>query len=112
MLAVICVLTFASCFTLTYTVLSIARRNELRISSRLQGIRDHLEKKGDTELDQPLLSRVIRPMLDYLGKVMMRITPGEMITSLENRITKAEPVESLSQDWVNIQAVLGCLAFR
>ena len=107
MLAVICVLTFASCFTLTYTVLSIARRNELRISSRLQGIRDHLEKKGDTELDQPLLSRVIRPMLDYLGKVMMRITPGEMITSLENRITKAGNPWNLSvKDWVNIQAVL------
>ena len=46
-------------------------------------------------------------MLDYLSKAMMRITPREMVSSLENKINKAGNHGNLAvKDWVNIQAVL------
>ncbi|NMA33044.1 MAG: type II secretion system F family protein [Clostridiaceae bacterium] len=105
--ALIFLLTFASCFTLAYSVMSIIGRDELVISSRLQSISNSRAKNEDTELDQPLISRVIRPMLDYLSKAMMRITPREMVSSLENKINKAGNHGNLAvKDWVNIQAVL------
>lgn len=104
---VIFLLAFASCFTLAYSLLTIIGRDELVISSRLQSISNSRAKNEDTELDQPLISRVIRPMLDNLSKAMMRITPREMISSLENRINKAgNPGNLAVKDWVNIQAVL------
>jgi tight adherence protein C len=87
--------------------MSIIGRDELVISSRLQSISNSRAKNEDTELDQPLISRVIRPMLDYLSKAMMRITPREMVSSLENKINKAGNHGNLAvKDWVNIQAVL------
>ena len=87
--------------------MSIIGRDELVISSRLQSISNSGAKNEDTELDQPLISRVIRPMLDYLSKAMMRITPREMVSSLENKINKAGNHGNLAvKDWVNIQAVL------
>lgn len=105
--ALIFLLTFASCFTLAYSVMSIIGRDELVISSRLQSISNSRAKNEDTELDQPLISRVIRPMLDYLSKAIMRITPREMVSSLENKINKAGNHGNLAvKDWVNIQAVL------
>jgi tight adherence protein C len=104
---VIFLLAFASCFTLAYSLLTIIGRDELVISSRLQSISNSRAKNEDTELDQPLISRVIRPMLDNLSKAMMRITPREMISSLENKINKAgNPGNLAVKDWVNIQAVL------
>ncbi|HEY8348841.1 MAG TPA: type II secretion system F family protein [Clostridia bacterium] len=107
MQVLIILLIFASCFLLFYSVLSIAGRDELIISFRLKSIKDSGLKKEDGELDQPLLNRVIRPMFDHLGKVMMRITPKEMVSSLENRITRAGNPWGLSvRDWVNIQTFL------
>ena len=107
MLAVIFLMSFASCFTLIFSVLSIAGRDDLIISSRLQSIKDSRAKNENDELDQPLISRVIRPFLDYLSKAVMRITPKEMISSLESKITKAgNPWDLVVKDWINLQAVL------
>ena len=101
-------LTFASCFTLAYSVMSIIGRDELVISSRLQSISNSRAKNEDTELDQPLISRVIEDQcLIISSKAMMRITPREMVSSLENKINKAGNHGNLAvKDWVNIQAVL------
>ncbi len=107
MLVAIFLLAFASSFLLVHSVMSIVCRDELIISSRLQSVKDSKARKENGELDQPLLTRVIRPMIDQFGRIMMRITPKEMVSSLENRISKAgNPWNLTVKDWVNIQAAL------
>jgi len=61
----------------------------------------------NTELSQPLFSRVLRPMLDNMGKAMMRVTPGEMLANLEKKIVKAgNPANMEAKDWLSIQALM------
>jgi tight adherence protein C len=99
------ILSFVSCFLLLFAVLSFFNRDKRYIASRLEGIKK--SRVTDDELDQPLLSRVIRPALDYMGKAVMKITPGEMISSLENKIIKAGTPGNLTvREWVNIQAII------
>lgn len=100
-------LTFASCFLLAHSVLAVVSRGELIISTRLRNIKDPRARKENDELDQPLLTRVVRPMLDQMGRIMMRVTPKELISSLENKVTRAgNPWDLTVRDWLNIQAVL------
>jgi tight adherence protein C len=89
MLVLIFIMVFASCFMLLYTIISLVNKDNRSIASRLDSIKKSRLSNDDEELNQPLLSRVIRPMLDQMGRVMMKITPGEMISSLENKIIKA-----------------------
>ncbi len=101
------IMTSVSCFMLMFSVLSLVNRDKRYIASRLEGIRKSRLTDDSDELDQPLISRVIRPVLDYMGRAVMKITPGEMISSLENKIIKAgNPGNLTVKEWVNIQAVL------
>lgn len=107
MLALIIIMTFISCFMLLFALFMLINKDKRYIASRLDGIKKSRSTEDDSELDQPLLSRVVRPMLDYMGRAMMKITPGEMLSSLENKIIKAgNPGNLTVKEWVNIQALL------
>lgn len=107
MLIVIFVLAFVSCFTVLYSIMAYIQRGKLSVASRLQSIQKLNIGMVNTELNQPLFSRVLRPMLDNMGKAMMKITPGELLTTLENKIVKAgNPGNMELKDWLNMQALL------
>lgn len=107
MLTVILILTFISSFLLIYAFISFTQKDKLTVSSRLESIKTSKIGVEDAELNQPLFTRVFRPLLDSMGKAMMRITPGELISSLEHKIIKAgNPGNMAVKDWVNIQALL------
>ncbi len=107
MLVLIFILAFVSCFMLIYSFFSLVNKDKESIAARLEGIKKSKLENYNEELNQPLLSRVIRPMIDNMGRAMMRITPGEMISSLENKIVKAGSPGNLTvKEWVNIQAVI------
>ena len=107
MLVLIFILAFVSCFMLIYAFFSLVNKDKESIAARLEGIKKSKLENYNEELNQPLLSRVIRPMIDNMGRAMMRITPGEMISSLENKIVKAGSPGNLTvKEWVNIQAVI------
>lgn len=107
MLVLIFILAFVSCFMLIYAFFSLVNKDKESIAARLEGIKKSKLENYNEELNQPLLSRVIRPMIDYMGRAMMRITPGEMVSSLENKIVKAGSPGNLTvKEWVNIQAVI------
>lgn len=107
MLIVIFVLVFASCFMILYSIIAYSQRGKLSISSRLEGVKKFSAEAVNTELNQPLFTRVLRPMLDSMGKAMMKITPGELLTSLESKIVKAgNPRNMAVKDWLNMQALL------
>jgi len=107
MIALIIALSFASCFLLCYGIMSCIRADRISISLRLKSIAKSNNANDNSELDKPLFTRVLRPMLDNIGKVMVRITPAQMVSSLEKKITKAgNPGNMGVKSWINIQALL------
>lgn len=106
MLIIIFVLVFTSCFMILYSLLAYFQRDKLSVASRLEGIKKMNVGAVNAELNQPLFTRVLRPMLDSMGKAMVKITPGELLTSLESKIVKAgNPGNMAVKDWLNIQAL-------
>lgn len=100
-------MSFVSCFLLIYSIMLYLQRGKLAIYFRLEGIKKSRDGAENTELSQPLFTRILRPMLDSMGKAVMKITPGEMISALENKIAKAGSQGRLSvKDWITIQASL------
>ncbi len=107
MIAVIVILVIVSSFLLCYGVISYLLRDKISVSSRLRNIGNFDNENENAELNQPLFSRVLRPMLDNMGKVMMKVTPGQLVSSLESKIVKAgNPGNMAIKDWINIQALL------
>ncbi len=105
--AIIMILAFISCFLLLYGFMSFALRDKLSVTSRLRSISKSKAGNEDAELNQPLFSRVLQPMLDSMAKLMMRITPGQLVSSLEGKIVKAgNPGNMVVKDWINIEAML------
>jgi len=107
MLGVISVLAFVSSFLLVYSIVSFAQKDKLSVASRLEGIKKSKINMENNELNQPLFIRVFRPMLDSLGRIMIKITPRELISSLEHKVLKAgNPGNMAVKDWLNLQALL------
>lgn len=107
MLIVIFMLVFASCFMILYSIIAYSQQGKFTIASRLEGVKKFSAEAVNTELNQPLFTRVLRPMLDSMGKAMIKITPGELLTSLESKIVKAgNPRNMAVKDWLNMQALL------
>lgn len=107
MLIIIFVLAFASCFTLAYSILAYVQRGKLSVASRLDSIKKMNITSMNAELNQPLSSRVLKPMLDNMGKAMMKVTPREMLTNLEKKIVKAgNPANMEVKDWLGIEALM------
>lgn len=105
--AIIMILAFVSCFLLFYGFMSYTLRDKLSVTSRLRGISKSKTGNEDPELNQPLFSRVLQPMLDNMAKLMMKITPGQLVSSLESKIVKAgNPGNMVVKDWINIEAML------
>ncbi len=105
--AIIIILAFISCFLFLYGLMSHMMRDKLSVTSRLRSISKSKAGGENSELNQPLFSRVLQPMLDNMSKLMMRITPGQLVSSLESKIVKAgNPGNMVVKDWINIEAML------
>ena len=106
-LAAIVLMVFISCFLVSFTLLYYLKRNRLSISRRLENIKKSVNGTEHEEFSQPLFSRVLRPMLDSMGKTMMKVTPSELVSSLGKKIAKAGNPGNLDvKGWINIQATL------
>lgn len=107
MLILIFILLVASSFSILYPFMAYLSRGKLSVAKRLENIKRMDISDAASELNQPLFKRVFRPMLDNMGKAMIRITPGELLTNLEKKILKAgNPGNLILKDWLSIQAVL------
>jgi tight adherence protein C len=107
MLTLIFVLVFVTAFLIVYSLLAYFQRDKLAVYSRLENIKKYSMETVDEELNQPLFTRVLRPMFDSMGKTVMKITPKELVTSLESKVVKAGyPGNMTVKDWVNLQAGL------
>jgi tight adherence protein C len=76
---------------------------------------DRIAKEGsktlESELNQHLFVRIIRPVLDDISKSILKVTPKEIVTGFERKVIMAGNPFNLSvKDWINIQvAVIICL---
>jgi tight adherence protein C len=105
MLILIFILVFVSVFLLAYSFVCYLQRDKMAVYSRLENIRKFSLDAVDADLNQPLFSRVLKPLLDSFGKTIMKITPKELLISLESKVVKAGYPGNMSvKDWVNLQA--------
>ncbi len=80
----------------------------MSIKSRLKKI--SRKKAGyhfEEELSQPLYKRLVKPMVEDISKTLLRITPKEIINSLERKIVMAgNPYNFTIKEWMNIQSAM------
>lgn len=107
MLYLIFLLAFLSVFLFAYSIFGVIMRRRQSVQIRLESLAKEQAGSLDNELNQPLFSRVLKPMLDSVSKMVMRVTPKEIITSLEKKITMAgSPRNMTVKDWVNFQVLV------
>lgn len=103
----ILIMSCISSFLIFYFITSFVYRDKLSVSLRLEGIQNQSNSSENSEIDQPLFSRILRPLLDNMGRAMLKITPGEMVSSLEDKIIRAgNPSRLAVKDWINMQAIV------
>ncbi len=110
---IILAMVFISTMLLVYIVFGAFFKKRQIISIRLEKIAKEESKLLDSELNQPLFARVIRPVLDDISKVILKVTPKELILSYEKKVIMAGNPFNLSvKDWMNIQvAIIICFPF-
>ncbi len=107
MLLIITLMAFISSFLLVWSIMSYAKRDSIAVSSRLNSIMESETGYESSELNSPIYARVFKPILDSIGRFMMRITPAEMLSSMETKIIKGgNPGNLTVKEWANIQALL------
>ena len=106
LLFLILILIFAAFLMLFYSIFCIVFRSRQIVNIRLSNISKGHPKSIDSELSMPLFKRVIRPMLDSAGRMVLKITPGEIVASFEKKVLMAgNPYKLSAKDWINMQAV-------
>jgi tight adherence protein C len=107
MLYLILLSAFLSVFLLVSSILGTVMRRRLSVRIRLESLAAERAGRADSELDQPLFSRVLRPMLDSLSKTVMKVAPKEITASLEKKILMAGAPKNMTvKDWINLQVLM------
>lgn len=101
-------LMFLSFLLLAYNLLTVKERRKSSISVRLEYIKSQEGHDAATdELSLSFRERVIKPMLENIGKAMMKLAPREMISNMEEKIAMAGKPNNWSvRNWLGFQAYL------
>jgi tight adherence protein C len=98
------IMCFISTLFLIYYVLLSLLSGKIQILKRLDVISKNQQDK-ESELDKPVSERIFKPMFEFLGKNLIKITPNQIITALEKRIiTAGIPFKFSAKHWLNLQA--------
>lgn len=101
---IIFLLIVATLYLYFYLVYSFMNKEKLVVKSRLNSISRKTKKSHlDEELNQPLLSRLLKPLADDITKVFLKITPAEIINNFEKKIIMAgNPYNFTIREWTNL----------
>ncbi|MCX7711654.1 MAG: type II secretion system F family protein [Clostridia bacterium] len=106
MVYVIIAASFFSLYMLFYVVFGAFYKKRMAINIRLDRISMDAAKNENDELNQPIFVRIVRPVLDDISKTIIKITPKEIVTVFEKRVTMAgSPFNLTVRDWINLQVV-------
>lgn len=104
---VVILMTFLSSCLICYTGISSLYKNRNTIATRLEKLSKDDQKFADNELNKPLFSRFIRPLLDRVSRLVLRIAPKEIVLAYEEKVIKAgNPYNLSAKEWINLQAIL------
>ncbi|MCX8131886.1 MAG: type II secretion system F family protein [Clostridia bacterium] len=100
-------MTFMTVYFVFYTVIKTLFRNKNTIGIRLEKISKEDMKSNDSELNQPLFIRIIKPVLDDISKTILKITPKEFVNAFDKKVIMAgNPFNLTVKDWINFQVVI------
>jgi len=85
-------------------IYSFINKEKLVVKSRLNEIaRKSKRSLFEEEFNQPLLSRLLKPLADDITKILLRITPREIISNFEKKIMMAGyPYNFTVKEWTNL----------
>ncbi len=107
MLYVVLTMVFLSTVFLVYAALGAVLRKRQVIAIRLEKIAKEDSRYPDSDLNKPLFARIVQPILDDISKLILKVTPKEIISNYEKRvITAGNPFDFTVKDWMNIQAAV------
>lgn len=105
-LFLIMVLIFILFFLIFSTLFGSIYRSKYIINIRLNKLASET-KYVENELNQPLFTRFIRPILDDITKTILKITPKEIINNYERKIiTAGNPYNRTVKEWINLQVII------
>ncbi|NLB78399.1 MAG: type II secretion system F family protein [Clostridiaceae bacterium] len=99
---------FISLTFFLYSILNLKGNKNTGILQRLNYIKNLNEDSMPEDEDgKSCKERVIKPVLESVGKAMLRLAPGEMIAKMENKIVMAgKPYNWGVKNWLGIQAFM------
>ena len=99
---------FISLTFFLYSILNLKGNKNTGILQRLNYIKNQNEDSmPEDEYSKSFKERVIKPVLESVGKAMLRLAPGEMIAKMENKIVMAgKPYNWGVKNWLGIQAFM------
>lgn len=107
MVYVIMIFTFLSLFMMFFTFIGIILKKNQSVQIRLEMISKQGSKYSEAELNQPLSERILKPLLDSISKSVLKITPKEIVASMEKKVLLAGKSTGLTlKKLINIQAAL------
>ena len=107
MLYGILICAFITLYLIFYSLLGIAYKSSQVIGIRLDRISKESVKGIDSELNQPLFVRIVRPILDDITRGILKVTPKEIISGFERKVIIAgKPFDLSVKEWINIQVVV------
>ncbi|MGE5473743.1 MAG: type II secretion system F family protein [Ignavibacteriales bacterium] len=108
---IIFLLIAATLYLYFYLVYSFVNKEKLVVKSRLNSISRKTKKSHlDEELNQPLISRILKPLADDITKVFLKVTPREIIYNFEKKIIMAgNPYNFSIREWTNL--IVGIVIF-
>lgn len=107
MLQVLYLLAALTFFLIFYAILDRLFNKNKSIAIRLDSISKLNSKDGNSELNRSLFSRIIKPVFEDISKLVIRVTPKEMLSGFEKKVHAAGfPYNFSVKGWVNIIAAL------
>lgn len=103
----IMVLVFILFFLIFNSLFKIIYKKKYVINIRLDKLNLSEAKSLENELNEPLFTRFIRPILNDITKTILKITPKEIISNYERAIiTAGNPYNRTVKDWINLQVII------
>ncbi|MBP7174770.1 MAG: type II secretion system F family protein [Thermoclostridium sp.] len=89
-----------------YILIRAFSGKEDSIQSRLVRIQQENQTEEETIYNKPFSERVIKPVIENVGKNLLKLAPTEWIRNMETKIIMAgKPKNRGVKDWITLQAI-------
>lgn len=98
---------FLAVFMLIYGILTVLAKNQLQMKQRIEQIKDINTAEQNEDKDKTFHERAIAPLLKSITNMLLRVTPGSKLASLNKRLERAGLLKnSTTEKWLYIKSIL------